>query len=55
MRHYTYVFKDFVYLFMRDTQRQRHRQRGKQAPCREPHTGLHPRAPGSRPERKADA
>ena len=30
-------FKDFMYLFMRDTvERQRHRQREKQAPCREP-------------------
>ena len=29
-----FVFKDFIYLFMRDTERQRHRQREKQAPCR---------------------
>ena len=29
-------FKDFIYLFMRDTQKkkQRHRQRERQAPCR---------------------
>ena len=36
-------FKDFIYLFARDTQRerQRHRQREeKQAPCREPGVGL---------------
>ena len=26
-------FKDFIHLFMRDTERQRHRQREKQAPC----------------------
>ena len=43
-----FFFKDFIYLFMRDTHRekererererekQRHRQREKQAPCREP-------------------
>ena len=49
-------FKDFIYLFMRDTQRerQRHRQREKQAPCREPDMGLNPRTPGSHPEPKAD-
>ena len=27
-----YFLKDFIYLFMRDTERQRHRQREKQAP-----------------------
>ena len=46
---------DFIYLFMTDTQRrQRHRQREKQAPCREPDVGLHSKTPGSRPEPKAD-
>ena len=49
--------KDFIYLFMRDTQRererQRHRQREKQAPCREPNVGLDPGPPGSGPGRKA--
>ena len=41
---------------MRDTQRekQRHRQRGKQAPCREPDVGLIPGSPGSHPGPKAD-
>ena len=41
---------------MRDIQRekQRHRQREKQAPCREPDSGLNPRTPGSQPEPKAD-
>ena len=38
---------------MRDTQRERerqtHRQREEQAPCREPDVGLHPRTLGSRP------
>ena len=42
---------------MRDTQRGRgglrHRQREKQAPCREPDVGLDPRAPGSGPGPKA--
>ena len=42
---------------MRDIkrERQRHRQREKQAPCREPDVGLHPGTPGSRPELKAGA
>ena len=37
-------FKDFIYLFMRHTERerQRHKQREKQAPCREPDVGLDP-------------
>ena len=48
------IFKDFVYLFMRDTERrQRLRQREKQAPCREPDVGLGPGTQGSRPESKA--
>ena len=42
-------FKDFIYLFMRDTERerekQRQRQREKQVPCREPSVGLDPRTP----------
>ena len=42
---------------MRDThtQRQKHRQREKQAPPGEPDAGLDPRTPGSQPEPKADA
>ena len=41
---------------MRDTQKemQRHRQREKQAPCREPDAGLDLRTRGSHPELKAD-
>ena len=39
---------------MRDTQKQRHRQRDKQSPYREPNAELDPRTPGSRPEPKAD-
>ena len=50
------VFEDFIYLFMRDTERrQRHRHREKQAPCRESDVGLDPGTPGSRPEPKAGA
>ena len=44
--------KDFIYLFMRDTNRERGRgtrQREKQAPCREPDVGLDPGSPGSHP------
>ena len=40
---------------MRDTERQKHRQREKQAPPREPNAVLDPRTPGSRPEPKVDA
>ena len=40
---------------MRDTERQRHKQREKQAPCGKPDAGLNPRTPGSRPEPWADA
>ena len=50
-----FFFKDFIYLFMRDTQRerQRHRQREKQAPCTRSPTwdlipGLQDRALGQR-------
>ena len=42
---------------MRDThtERQTHRQREKQAPCREPDVGLNPGSPGSRLGPKAGA
>ena len=48
-------FKDFIYLFMRVTKREkgRDRQKEKQAPCREPNVGLDPGTSGSRPEPKA--
>ena len=56
----TYIFfKDFIYLFMRDTEgereRQRHMQREKQTPYREPDVALNPGISGSRTEPKADA
>ena len=39
---------------MRDTERQRHRQREKQALCGEADTRLDPRTPGSHLEPRAD-
>ena len=39
---------------MRETQRNRDRQREKQAPCREPDVRLDPRSPVSHPEPKSD-
>ena len=44
-----------IFLFIRDTERQRHRQREEQSPCREPDVGLDPRTSGPCPESKADA
>ena len=55
-KKYIYIFLDFIYLFTRDTHRergQRHREREKQAPCREPDMGLDPGSPGSCPGLKA--
>ena len=40
---------------MIERERQRHRRREKQAPCREPDVGLDPGTPGSRPGPKAGA
>ena len=48
-----HFFKDFIYLFMRNTHRER--QREKQAPCREPDVGLNSGTPESRPGPKAGA
>ena len=48
--HFIFLFfKDFIYLFMtaEGGAAQRHRQREKQAPCREPDVGLDPGSPGS--------
>ena len=42
-------------LFIYSWERQRNRQREKQAPCREPNGGLNLRTSGSHPEPKADA
>ena len=48
--------KKIFYLFIheRHSEKQRHRQREKQAPCREHNVGLDPRTLGSLPEPKAD-
>ena len=43
----------FIYSWETYRERQRHRQREKQAPCRESNAELDPRTPGSRPEPKA--
>ena len=40
---------------MRDIEKQRHREREKQAPCREPDGGVDPRTLGPHPELKTDA
>nr|XP_055201123.1 peptidyl-prolyl cis-trans isomerase-like 3 isoform X3 [Nyctereutes procyonoides] len=45
----------FIHERHRESKRQRHRQREKQAPCREPDAGLHPGTPESCPGPKADA
>ena len=45
----------FIYSWETHRQRDRHRQREKQAPCGEPNVGLDPRTPRSRLELKADA
>ena len=51
----TYFFSDFIYLFMRDTEKERGRDIGRGSPCREPDVGLDPRTAGSCPEPKAGA
>ena len=51
-----FFFKRFYLLIHeRHRERQRPRQKEKQAPCGEPDVGLDPRTPGSHPELKADA
>ena len=50
-----FFFKEF-YLFINEREREREAEiqaeREKQAPCREPHVGLDPWSPGSRPGQK---
>ena len=47
--HY-FIFLKILFIHKRHTrERQRHRQREKQAPCREPNVGLDPWSPGSHP------
>ena len=45
-------FKTYLFIYSWETH-MRHRQREKQAPCREPHVGLDPRSLGSHPGLKA--
>ena len=50
------IFKDFIYLFMRDSEREAETQAEREAgSLRGPKAGLHPRTPGSHPEPKTDA
>ena len=46
--------KDFIYSWETPRERQRHRQREKQAPYGEPNMGLDPWTPGPQPEPKSD-
>ena len=50
-----FFLRFIFYLFMIDIERQRHRQREKQAPCWEPDMWLDPGTQGSRPRPKAGA
>ena len=43
----------YLLIHERHTERQRHRQREEQVPCREPDVGLYPWTPGSHPGLKA--
>ena len=47
-------FKKFIYSWETHRERQRYRQREKQAPCGELDAGLEPRTPGSQSEPKSD-
>ena len=49
-----YIFK-ILFIHERHRERQKHKQREKQAPCKEPEAGFDPQTPGSHPELKADA
>ena len=52
----TIFLKDFIYLFMRDTEREREAEtqaEGEAGPTQGPDMGLDPRSPGSRPGSKA--
>ena len=54
--HFFFLFKDFIYLFMRDPGREAETQAWeKQAPCRGPDVGLDPGTPELHPGLKAGA
>ena len=48
-----FFYKDFIYSWERKKEKQRHTQREKQAPCREPNVGCDPGSAGSCPGLKA--
>ena len=50
-----FFFKDFSYLFIRDTEREAETQAEGEAGSVRPDAELDPGTPGSRPRRKADA
>ena len=49
-----FFLRFYLFTHERHRERQRHGQKDKQAPCREPNVGLDPRTPGSEPEPRAD-
>ena len=54
-RFYLRFLKDFIYLFMRDTEKEVETQaEGEAGSIREPGSELDPRTPGSLPEPRAD-
>ena len=60
LENFILVFLERFYLFIHDRERERERQRHRQrvlpqAACREPHVGLYPGTPASRPGPKAGA
>ena len=50
-----WFFKKYLFIYSWERESQRHRQKEKQAPCREPDAGLDPGTPGSCPGPKAGA
>ena len=50
---YFFNFYLFIHDRHKERERQSHRQREKQAPCREPDMALNPGSPGSHPRPKA--
>ena len=50
-----FCFSKILFIYSRERERQTHRQKEKQAPCREPNVRLDPSTLGSCPEPKADA
>ena len=53
LKSFFFFFK--IFSFIHERERQKHRQREKRAPCREPDVGFDPGTQGSRPGLKAGA